>query len=148
MRDWIQVCDWIVQNRFELPSIMDGHIQLKDRTSTKYVSFLRQLAIHVARTGRLKKQMRCAELFNLAIEQGIDVPCMRPGSELDEDLGTRAVGMALAGAFRDGNEVRVDEFVISREELEPDEVSHHRSRIYRFAKEEAFGTDTRGARPI
>ena len=50
-REWAQVLDWIVQNLFKLPSLMDGHEQAQQRVSNPDMVFLRAVALAVEEMG-------------------------------------------------------------------------------------------------
>lgn len=64
-RDWVQVCDWIVQNLFHLPPLLDGHTQVLDRAAMRFLGFVRQLAIILERRGRLGKDHRPRNFSNM-----------------------------------------------------------------------------------
>jgi hypothetical protein len=133
-RAWTQACDWMIQTCLDMPPLLEGHVELMNRATLRFLGFLRQLAILVARRGNLGRLLRARDLLALAMEHDVEVPFLKPGNELDGNLGVRAVGMALARAFEAANQVTVDDFVVTRTELETDEISHHASRCYVFAR--------------
>ncbi len=132
-RAWAQICDWIVQNVFSLPPLLDDHAELTDRAVLPSLSLLRKLAIQVEKIRRLGETLRATDLFGIAAEGCIEIPTPR-GLELDVERGARQIGMLAARVFQDRDSVTVDEYTITRIEVPPDELMHHPGKAYIFSK--------------
>ena len=133
-RGWAQICDWIVQNVFSLPPLLDDHQELTDRAVLPSLSLVRKLAIAIEKNKRLNEVLRASDLFNIAVEACIEVPHMPRGWELDVERGARAIGMVTARVFQERQSVTVDEYTITRIEIPPDELMHHPGKGYVFSK--------------
>ena len=57
---WAQPLDWIVQNLFGLPPLLDGHEAAQTTLTNPAMSFLRRVAIAVAQAGRLSTPLRAS----------------------------------------------------------------------------------------
>jgi len=112
-REWVQTLDWIVQNVFHESPLMKDHDQAQSRFSNSSMAFVRQLAIAVRTGGSLGSPLSCSELYDLAIEHGVQVPSLREG---DRSTGFKKIGMELGRLFKedDENEIEIDGFRICR----------------------------------
>ena len=61
-REWSQSLDWIVQNLFALPPLLDGHREEQLRISDPHLTWLRDVAIAVNQAGKLDEGLRPGEL--------------------------------------------------------------------------------------
>ena len=135
-RTWARTLDWIVQELFDLPPLMDGHLETKLRMTNPSLSWLRDVANLVRHSGRLGEPLRANQILDLLAEQpDPEIPGLTETEDLaDEDTWKKvlqAMGRKLALCFRDRDEVRLDDIIISREvSYEAD--SRHQVRNYRF----------------
>lgn len=110
-RGWSQVLDWIVQNIFGEAPLMDGHGVAQKRVSNPGLSFTRNLAIAIAKLGRLGQPLTTTQLYELALAEAMDVPYLR---EPDDAAGPKLVGGAMARLFGTEESVEVEGFRITR----------------------------------
>lgn len=135
--EWAGVMDWIVQNVFHLPPLLDGHDALARRTAEPSLSALRLLCIQADKAGLLGKAVRAHELADMALESDIDIGIYDPK---DPTGPQKLVGRILAGCFRaldPSNEknaaIQLDDFYIRREQFARKRTGIHgpkESRIY------------------
>lgn len=110
-RGWSQPLDWIVQNIFGEAPLMGGHVDAQQRVSNTGLSFVRNLALAVAKTGRLGQSFTSTELYELAMTEAVEVPYL---SKADDEAGPKLVGGALGRAFGTEDLVEVEGFQITR----------------------------------
>lgn len=114
-REWVQVCDWIVQRVCALSPMMDGHKAAQERASNPALTFLRRLALAVRDDNRTGERLIASQLYEIAEAAGIEIPGLR---EADEEQGKRHIGIILGRVFKTGSVVEVDGFTVTREEAE------------------------------
>ncbi len=98
-REWCQVLDWIVQNLFELPPLLDGHREEQERISNPHLNWLRDVAVSVEQAGKLDEGLRPGELVDLCMARGLKVPGC--GSHTSDEQQTMAAGRILNKLFAD-----------------------------------------------
>jgi hypothetical protein len=100
-RECTQTLDWIVQNLFHLPPLLDGHQEEQERISDPILMWLRDVAIHVKKENRLDEKFRPSEIVDLCEACAIDIPGSRAG--LSAEQVQMAVGKNLRRLFKDTN---------------------------------------------
>lgn len=110
-RGWCQVLDWIVQKIFGEAPLMDGHEVAQQRVSNSGLSFLRNLALAVAKAGRSGQAFTSTDLYELAMAEAIEVPYL---SKADDGAGPKLVGGAMGRVFGAKDVVEVESFRITR----------------------------------
>ncbi len=133
---WCQSLDWIVQNIFGFAPLMDDHEAVRDRLCRPGLGFLRLLSVAVERAEKLGEDLRAQELFNIAEEHQVDIPNANRAVYDDDSKGARIVGRVMARAFGDAMEVKLEEYRVTREQMDATEICHHPTRIYRFERVE------------
>jgi hypothetical protein len=98
-REWCQVMDWIVQNLFKLPPLLDGHREEQERISNPYLNWLRDVAIAVDQAGRLDEGLRPGELVDLSAQRGVVIP--GHSRHDNDDQQTMLAGRILNKLFAD-----------------------------------------------
>jgi hypothetical protein len=135
-RRWVRVMDWIVQNLFHLPPLLDGHREEQLRTANPRLQWLREIAAVLdIRPDLPGITLTASEIANVCEENGIDFPT--PAKSTRDPALT--VGKILAGVFRDitGDSIRVDQYEITRiTEMFycPNRQEHREQKKYRFTK--------------
>jgi hypothetical protein len=109
-REWSQSLDWIVQNLFALPPLLDGHREDQQRISDPHLNWLRDVALAVSQAGKLEEALRPGELVDLAASRGVAVP--GHGRHTDESQQTMLAGRILNKIFSDNNSVHVGGFQV------------------------------------
>jgi hypothetical protein len=94
---WSGIMDWIVQNFFGLPALLDGHAAVTQRTSEPSLAILRLVCLQVDKSKLLDKALQVATLADLATENGIDIG----GYDPNELTGpAKVMGKILVNSFR------------------------------------------------
>ncbi len=134
-REWSQTLDWIIQNIFKLPPLLDGHSDEQRRIASSGLSFLREVALVVHRCDAFGEDLSATQLASFCELAGIDVPRCAPGAEVG--IVSRRIGSILAPLFRESEELVVEGFVVRRFQKDAyDEIrkENRSSRFYRFTQ--------------
>lgn len=63
-RDWVQSLDWIVQNIFQLPPLMNDHTETLSRLSNKVSSWFREVVLGIVRANKnLPVTVQATDIF-------------------------------------------------------------------------------------
>jgi hypothetical protein len=111
-REWSQSLDWIIQNIFRLPPLLDGHRDEQLRISSPGLSFLRDVALVVEIIGDCGKDLSATDLALLCDAASLEVPGNAPGAEIDKTA--RRVGSIFAPLFRASDKVTVEGFEVTK----------------------------------
>jgi hypothetical protein len=131
-REWVQTLDWIVQHILDETPLMRGHQAAQERVSNPSLTFLRNLALAVAEQDQLNGQLSASELYKIAADNDVDVPGLH---EPDEHKGKRVIGSIMARLFKTADTLDVDDFTVSRHEVETersDGGGKYTARTYEF----------------
>lgn len=104
--------DWIVQNIFKLPPLLEGHRNEQLRISNVGLSFLRELALVVQKSGEYNEALSATDLAISCDHEGIEVPGCPPGA--DNSVMTRRIGSLLKPLFEESDRIEVEGFVVKR----------------------------------
>ncbi len=118
-REWSQCLDWIVQHIFHEAALMDGHEIAQARVSNPALSFMRKIALAVEQDGRLGQGLAARDIYEIAIENGIDVPSYRNNGD---DAACKIIGQQLARLYKDakGDVINIEGYAIARSQrMEP-----------------------------
>jgi len=132
-REWAGSSNWIVQNLFGLPPLMDGHDEVKERVSTPGLAFLREIALRI---NQEEVTYTTTDLVDKAQEEGIPIPGWSDNQQ-DRDALIKHMGLVLLKCFRDSPVVDVDGVTIERTERdEPrnDGKGNFKRRSYNFRR--------------
>lgn len=117
-RQWTQSLDWIVQNIFSLPPLLDGHQEEQARTANPSLQWLRDLANAAIFEGHTGKPLTAVQLADVCEEAGIDLPGRKDSTE---DPKFR-IGRTLGKLFKEGRVIdentarlTVDGIAVTRE---------------------------------
>lgn len=115
-RDVIRVCDWIGQNFFRLPPVLDNMQERCQLLADRDRSWLRQVCLHVRNSARLGDTLRSADLADLLSRSEIEIPGLSPSNRSDIQAGAKLIGCVMANLFnrQDEGQIDVDGFVVSR----------------------------------
>jgi hypothetical protein len=111
-RRWCQSMDWIVQNIFGLPPLLDGHREEQMRTANPRLQWLRDIARAIINAGYDGQPLTAAD-FGEASEDH-DLPL--PGAKTFSESIDMRVGRLLGKLFKDqeGDTISVDGMRITR----------------------------------
>ena len=111
-RRWCQSMDWIVQNIFGLPPLLDGHREEQMRTANPRLQWLRDIARAIINAGYAGESLTAADFGEAAEDH--DLPL--PGSKASSESIDMRVGRLLGRLFKDqeGDTISVDGLRITR----------------------------------
>jgi hypothetical protein len=109
-REWSQSLDWIVQNIFSLPPLLNGHREEQQRISDPHLNWLRDISVAVKQAQRFDEGLRVGELVDLAASRGVAAP--GHGRHADDDQLRMLAGRILNKIFSDSDIVNVGGFKV------------------------------------
>lgn len=113
-REWTGALDWIVQELFGLPRLLDQHSEIAARASDPGTSWLRKIA--PAAVGRFGPSGATA--FGLADlteeDEALAVPGVRPNADRAEVA--KRIGVLLSRPFKASGRVELDDVLARRDE--------------------------------
>jgi hypothetical protein len=136
LREWCQKLDWIVQNIFGAAPLMDGHEDAKRRVGSRYLGFLRALALALEKKGRLGAQQRANDLATLCAEESIEIPGLTSTGKVSAQTPEQQIGRIMKDMFTDKATIEEEQFTITRaeESMSPLGGNWQRSPVYTFHK--------------
>jgi hypothetical protein len=111
-REWCQSMDWIVQNLFKLPPLLDGHRSEQLRLSSPALSLLRDVALVIQKEDLCGVEINASYIAQLCDAEGVEIPGCRP--EMEPDAKSRKIGTLLGPLFKGSGSVEVEGFQITR----------------------------------
>jgi hypothetical protein len=125
LRPGVQPMDWIVQNVFGLPPLLDGHTEAQDRVCDPSLQWLRDLSLAVQSEGMLDRALQAYDLLDLNIEHKLGWPVGMEigGTEETRTQDLQAIGRKLGKWFKSSDSIEVDQFKVDR--TENDSSGHH-----------------------
>jgi len=139
-RRWCQSMDWIVQNIFGLPPLLDGHREEQMRTANPRLQWLRDIARAIINAGYAGESLTAADFGEAADDH--DLPL--PGSKASSESIDMRVGRLLGRLFKDheGDTISVDGLRITRvlaHDYDPIRKEHRERKQYLiFTSEQQF----------
>jgi len=108
-RAWCRALDWIVQNIFQTPPLLDGHREEQQRMASPELQRLRSIAVIAEADGRAGEEMTASDIAELIEGTDAELP---PSN----DKPSMAVGKMLGKIYRKAgaDSVEVDGFAIAR----------------------------------
>lgn len=141
-KGWTQSLDFIVQNFFQLPPLLDGHQAEQKRTGNPRLQWLRDLANAVLSQNLAGKPVTATGVVAVCDEAGITLPG-RLDSKGEPNM---IVGQVLGCLFKEGKtvdeqtvELEVDGIKVrrvTRKEFDPDTGKQHLQKEYIFTPEQ------------
>jgi hypothetical protein len=127
-RIWTRVMDWIVQNVFQFPPLLDGHREEQMRTANPRLQWLRDVLHAIVTDGYKGHGLTASDIAEAAEEHDIPPPGRRGTTEAAEVV----VGKMLGRIFREAGAttITIDGREFTRQlEHEYDPISrHHRDK--------------------
>ncbi len=137
-RDWAQSLDWIVQNIFELPPLLNGMEEAQLRLTSPALTFLRQLAIAMESSGNLSIPQNASQMSAICREAGVDIPQLTQSNrDSGDDARAKQIGSLIGPLFKDDiNQLAVDGYLIKRSvsTAVSNAGNGHRQKRYTFTK--------------
>ena len=137
-RSWSRVMDWIVQNYFGLPRLLEGHEEASQRTISPHLSFLRDFLILLSDEDDFEScSFRASDLAEKCIEKDIRIPGLPLSLENDSDKRNMAMGKILKSTMCEKNELKLEGFLIKRKKVSKIKAGSSSSKEhweYRFSR--------------
>jgi hypothetical protein len=139
-RRWCQSMDWIVQNIFCLPPLLDGHREEQMRTANPRLQWLRDIARAIINSGYAGESLTAADFGEAAEDH--DLPL--PGAKASSESIDMRVGRLLGRLFKDqeGDTISVDGMRVTRvlaHDYDPIRKEHRERKQYLiFTGEQQF----------
>jgi hypothetical protein len=116
-REWCQTFDWIVQNIFGLPPLLDGHRNEQDRLSNPDLNWLREVCLCVERDHKIGSEgLTSAQIVELCETHGIQLPGVNHSLPTEQLL--MMVGKMFKRLFRETDSLGTGGVIVRRETRE------------------------------
>lgn len=152
-REWAQKMDWIVQNLFNLPPLMDGLEEAKKRSVNPSLGFARELSIVVEKRGKLGDELNATDLGNILMTAGVQIPGLdKKGDDRYEDATVaQRIGQLLSAAFGDLDELELEgRYRVTRKQQLKHNTSSgntYTAKLYVFSRIEGSGNQESAVKP-
>ena len=113
MREWAQTMDWIVQNIFMTPSLLDGHKDIQVQVSNPQLTWLRDVCIQSENDGKLGIDLLAHNIAELCEYADIEYPNKRTYSG---EPAFKYIGIIMGKMFDKKNTLIVDNYQIIKSE--------------------------------
>ena len=113
MRGWAKPMEWIIQNIFKLPPMLEGYTQIKEMVSNPRLAWLRQICLSAQKDNWLNREMYTHHIAEIAIDNEIKWPNGRKQYDNKMDANM-AVGQFMKSIFDDKDEIVIDSFKVIR----------------------------------
>ena len=138
-RRWARVLDWIVQNVLSAAPIREGHRQTQERMTNSALTWLREVALAVERSGKTGQWLRAHRLVDVLEDGGLEIPGAGEDDDLEDpaarDKALRSLGKRLARCFGPaGCELEVDHLVVERRETIDNAGRDRKEYLFRTAR--------------
>jgi len=128
----IGAVDFIVQNHFALPPLLDGHRISLDRTTKPGLTWLRQIALTAADQWQVL-EWTASRIAERCQQDGVAIP---GAGERDEPLGrAQQIGTIMASAFGKEERIQIDDIAILRSSTT--DGSGRTMKVYSFLRSRA-----------
>lgn len=111
-QSWAQILDWIVQNLFRLPPLLEGHSAARDRAANPQLSFLRQVVLRWVAMPRHTDTLTATMIVTVCDEGDIEIPGLRATN--NEKAASQQVGRVLGAVFREDCSVEIEGYRVTR----------------------------------
>jgi hypothetical protein len=113
-KQWVQSLDWIVQNIFRLPPLMDGHQAIQTSLSNKIYAWFRQvvLALVEANGRNFPITFQAKDVLEICDTYGVEIPGSRV--DLEEKIKLQIIGQKLGPIFREKSYYELEGLRITR----------------------------------
>jgi hypothetical protein len=114
MREFSGTMNWIVQNIFQLPPLVQEHAEIQTRVAKPGLGFLREVALGLDTP---ECRMTVADMVDLAVEEDFAIPGIEEHPTDDEARGKAMLhlGKLIGACFREGSSIVVDGITIERQ---------------------------------
>lgn len=133
-RDWAGAAAAIINMAWPTATpLLEGHREAQERTANPSLSWLREVALAVAKAGRGGEELSATAIAELCSERGIEIPGLRDGT--DSGKAAKLVGYTLQRCLNDNGIATVEDHtvrVIKVETKRDDGAGYYPSKRYVF----------------
>lgn len=146
-REWASTVQAVI--RFAWPGaapLLEGHREAQVRTANSSLTWLRTVCIEVLKEAPFNPPMTATDIARLCIDQGIEIPGIRDGSDLD--TSKKRVGQILGNLMRESDPFYFDQFTVTRSQKEQkrsDGQGYTPVTFYNFGSKTTMTTSTTSA---
>lgn len=130
MREWAQSMDWIVQNIFGMPPLLEGHQDIQKQVSNPQLTWLREVCIQAERDEKLNFDLLAHNIAELCEHADITYPNKR---QYCDDGAFKYIGVIMGKIFNKQDSVIIDNYKITKTEKDiyNENIKRHKlARIY------------------
>ena len=113
---WVQSMDWIVQNTFHKPPLMQNHQQTQRVLTDPDHAWLRQIVLLLVQSGAtLPKAIQAHDMRELGELSSLQIPGLHR-KDANEDTQNQVIGKVMSRIFKqaDSEEVGIDAYTVKR----------------------------------
>src|SRR5260221_5343151 len=140
-REWCQTLDWITQQAFFLPPLLDGHQCEQQRIGNSGLSWLREVATSVDKLKRLEEGLRANDIIDVCEATDVQIPGCSEATPPDQI--PMVIGKILKPIFSSAVTVEVGGYRIKREtrdEYDPENTMERPVHYHFFTRAEERST--------
>jgi hypothetical protein len=136
-RQWAAILDWIVVKLLGAAPLMQGHQEIKRRTTSPSLTWLRNVAHAAEAQEMLGKPLRPHNILDIICRAGkIEVPGLKESDNIDDEATRlvvfRAIGKRLADCMDSDGRAEVDEYRVERHVTS--DAAGHEVKEYQFER--------------
>ena len=113
-RQWAQILDWIVQQLFGLPPLMDGHEVAQERAANPALNWLRQVCLTAETEARLDEPLTASGIAEMCLAHSLEIPGV--SNDAPESRAVLRIGQLMGKVFRNRQAIECDAFEILKSE--------------------------------
>ena len=117
-RKWCRCLDWILQNIFDLPPLMDGHKETQQRVSNPNLNLLRDIGNLVTHSSKQGEWLRANDLLDLMEDKEMVIQLVKEGEDFSDDVvrtkALTSLGRKIGSCFKSQHEISIDSIKIER----------------------------------
>ena len=114
-RQWAQALDWIGQEIFGLPPLMDGHEVAQERAANPALNWLRHVCLAAEADARLEESLTASDIVEISQGHSLDIPGL--ASDAVESKAKLRVGIIMGKVFKERDFVEYEGFQIRRTKI-------------------------------
>jgi hypothetical protein len=136
-QSWAQPLDWIVQNLFRLPPLLDGISAAHARVTSPQLSFLRQVVLRWVAAPRITDSLSASMIVTFCDDEGIEIPGLRATN--NEQAAAQQVGRVMGALFREGCTVEIEGYRVTRHNDHTQTGNNHNTQVKSYHIERLDG---------
>jgi hypothetical protein len=128
-QEWVQTMDWIVQNIFKLPPLLDGHAETQKLLTNKNYGWFREVVLALVKEnkGRLPVVARASDIEIVCDAASINIPGVK--EDATDAVKLQIIGRVLGRMFKGTESVSVEGLQVGRATVQ-NRLTHHEEKQY------------------